>query len=106
MGSKHYVAQLFLLPGVRGLAKSFERYRINVQRTFVRRDLWLCVMQSHCLCSFCESSIFTTVTYTMKFIAFLLATLSVVAAFAPAPTTVRSSTELNALFDAVSRTQG
>jgi hypothetical protein len=37
----------------------------------------------------------------MKFVAVLLATLSLASAFAPATKLVRPSTELNALFDAV-----
>jgi hypothetical protein len=37
----------------------------------------------------------------MKFVAILLATLSLASAFAPATNQVRQSTELNALFDAV-----
>jgi hypothetical protein len=37
----------------------------------------------------------------MKFVAVLLATLSLASAFAPATFQVRQSTELNALFDAV-----
>ena len=63
----------------------------------------MAVAQSHCSCTIPHVPLRNTINI-MKIIALLLTTLSVAAAFAPAPTTVRSSTELNALFDAVSRT--